>query len=147
MDSLVAVGTLAAWGFSLVATFAPGLLPEGTVHVYYEAAAVIVTLILLGRWMEARAKGRTSQAIQRLVGLQPRLARVSRDGHSVEIPISEVVLGDQVDVRPGERVPVDGEVIEGRSFVDESMISGEPVPVESPLAHRLWAAPSTSRAH
>ena len=130
MDSLVAVGTLAAWGFSLVATFAPGLLPEGTVHVYYEAAAVIVTLILLGRWMEARAKGRTSQAIQRLVGLQPRLARVSRDGHSVEIPISDVVLGDQVDVRPGERVPVDGEVIEGRSFVDESMISGEPVPVE-----------------
>ena len=130
MDSLVAVGTLAAWGFSLVATFAPGLLPEGTVHVYYEAAAVIVTLILLGRWMEARAKGRTSQAIQRLVGLQPRLARVTRDGRSIEIPISDVVLGDQVDVRPGERVPVDGEVIEGRSFVDESMISGEPVPVE-----------------
>ena len=137
MDSLVAVGTLAAWGFSLVATFAPGLLPEGTVHVYYEAAAVIVTLILLGRWMEARAKGRTSQAIQRLVGLQPRLARVTRDGRSIEIPISEVVLGDQVDVRPGERVPVDGEVIEGRSFVDESMISGEPVPVEKTIGAQV----------
>ena len=80
MNSLVAVGTLAAWGYSLVATFAPGLLPPGTVNVYYEAAAVIVTLILFGRWMEVRAKGRTSQAIQRLVGLQPRTARVRRDG-------------------------------------------------------------------
>ena len=129
MNSLVAVGTLAAWGYSLVATFAPRLLPAGTVNVYYEAAAVIVALVLLGRWLEARAKGRTSEAIKRLVGLQPKLARVVRDGTGVEIPIGEVRPGDLVELRPGERVPVDGEVVAGRSYVDESMITGEPVPV------------------
>lgn len=129
MNSLVAVGTLAAYGYSLVATFAPGLLLAGTVNVYYEAAAVIVALILLGRFLEARAKGRTSAAIQRLVGLQAKTARVRRDGAVVEIPIADVVAGDLIDVRPGERVPVDGEVTEGESYVDESMISGEPVPV------------------
>ncbi|MBJ6978894.1 heavy metal translocating P-type ATPase [Luteimonas sp. MC1895] len=130
MNSLVAVGTLAAWGYSLVATFAPRLLPAGTVNVYYEAAAVIVALVLLGRWLEARAKGRTSEAIKRLVGLQPKLARVVRDGVSAEIPIGEVRPSDLVELRPGERVPVDGAVVEGRSYVDESMITGEPVPVE-----------------
>src|SRR5690606_20076692 len=130
MNSLVAVGTLAAYGYSLVATFAPALLPAGTVNVYYEAAAVIVALILLGRFLEARAKGRTSAAIQRLVGLQAKTARVRRAGATTELPISDVVPGDLVDVRPGERVPVDGEVMEGASYVDESMISGEPVPVE-----------------
>ncbi len=130
MNSLVAVGTAAAFGYSVVATFAPGLLPAGTVNVYYEAAAVIVTLILLGRFLEARAKGRTSEAIQRLVGLQARVAHVSRDGRIVDIPIDEVVVGDLVELRPGERVPVDGEVVEGSSFVDESMITGEPIPVE-----------------
>ena len=130
MNSLVAVGTLAAWGYSVVATFAPRLLPAGTVNVYYEAAAVIVALVLLGRWLEARARGRTSEAIKRLVGLQPRTARVAREGRVVEIPIDEVVGGDLVDLRPGERVPVDGEVVEGRSWIDESMITGEPVPVE-----------------
>src|SRR5690606_37984442 len=130
MNSLVAVGTAAAFGYSLVATFAPGLLPAGTVNVYYEAAAVIVALILLGRFLEARAKGRTSEAIKRLVGLQAKVAHVVREGRTVDIPITEVVLGDLVEVRPGERVPVDGEVTEGRSFVDESMITGEPIPVE-----------------
>jgi len=130
MNSLVAVGTLAAYGFSAVATFASSLLPAGTVHVYYEAAAVIVTLILLGRYLEAKAKGRTSQAIQRLVGLQPKTARVRRGGAVMEIAAAEVVPGDVVEVRPGERVPVDGQVIEGGSFVDESMITGEPVPVQ-----------------
>ncbi|HEY4529222.1 MAG TPA: heavy metal translocating P-type ATPase [Luteimonas sp.] len=130
MNSLVAVGTLAAWGYSTVATFAPRALPPGTVNVYYEAAAVIVALVLLGRWLEARAKGRTSQAIGRLVGLQPRHARVIRDGRGIEVPISAVAPGDSVELRPGERVPVDGEVVEGRGFVDESMITGEPVPVE-----------------
>ncbi|WP_430912272.1 heavy metal translocating P-type ATPase [Methylobacterium sp. sgz302541] len=129
MNSLVSVGTLAAYAYSLVATFAPSLLPEGTVNVYYEAAAVIVTLILLGRFLEARAKGRTSEAIKRLAGLQAKTARVRRDGASVEIPIAEVVAGDIVEVRPGERIPVDGEVTEGDSYVDESMITGEPVPV------------------
>ncbi len=130
MNSLVAVGTSAAYGYSLVATFAPGLLPVGTVNVYYEAAAVIVTLILLGRHLEARAKGRTSQAIKRLVGLQAKTARVVRDGTVAEVPIADVRPGDLVELRPGERVPVDGAVTEGTSWIDESMISGEPVPVE-----------------
>ena len=130
MNSLVAVGTAAAWGYSVVATFAPRLLPEGTVNVYYEAAAVIVALVLLGRWLEARAKGRTSEAIRRLVGLQAKVAHVRRSDRFVDIPVDDVALGDVLEVRPGERVPVDGEVLEGRSYVDESMISGEPVPVE-----------------
>ena len=130
MNSLVSVGTLAAFGYSMVATFAPGLLPQGTVNVYYEAAAVIVALILLGRFMEARAKGRTSEAIKRLVGLQAKEAHVLRNGIVIDIPISDVALDDIVEVRPGERVPVDGEVSEGTSFVDESMITGEPIPVE-----------------
>ena len=129
MNSLVALGTSAAYGYSVVATFAPGLLPAGTQNVYYEAAAVIVTLILLGRFMEARAKGRTSEAIKRLMGLQAKTARVLRDGEAIEVPLAEVRAGDVVQVRPGERLPVDGEVIEGSSYVDESMITGEPVPV------------------
>lgn len=130
MNSLVAVGTAAAFGYSVVATFVPGWLPAGTVNVYYEAAAVIVALILLGRYLEARAKGRTSEAITRLIGLQAKVAHVQRAGRVVDIPIAEVALADIVEVRPGERVPVDGEVTDGRSFVDESMITGEPVPVE-----------------
>jgi Au+-exporting ATPase len=130
MNSLVAVGTLAAFAYSLVATFAPGLLPAGTVNVYYEAAAVIVTLILLGRYLEARAKGRTSEAIQRLVGLQAKTARVRRSGGLEEVAVADVAPGDVIEVRPGERVPVDGEVVEGESWVDESMITGEPIPVE-----------------
>ncbi|MFC0225485.1 heavy metal translocating P-type ATPase [Serratia aquatilis] len=129
MNSLVAVGTAAAYGYSVVATFASAVLPEGTANVYFEAAAVIVTLILLGRMLESRAKGRTSQAIKRLVGLQPKTARIERDGQTVEIPLDQVTTGDVVFVRPGEKVPVDGEVIEGASYVDESMITGEPVPV------------------
>ena len=130
MNSLVAVGTTAAFAYSVVATFMPSLLPAGTVNVYYEAAAVIVALILLGRFMEARAKGNTSEAIRRLVQLQAKTARVRRDGAVQELDIAQVRSGDVIEVRPGERIPVDGEVIEGQSFVDESMISGEPVPVE-----------------
>lgn len=137
MNSLVAVGTVAAFGYSAIATFAPGLLPAGTVNVYYEAAAVIVTLILLGRFLEARAKGRTSEAIRRLVGLQAKVAHVVRENKVIDIPVGEVVLGDHVEVRPGERVPVDGEVMEGRSFVDESMITGEPVPVEKTMGSEV----------
>nr|WP_315595503.1 heavy metal translocating P-type ATPase [uncultured Cupriavidus sp.] len=137
MNSLVAVGTSAAYVYSLIATFAPGLLPAGTVNVYYEAAAVIVALILLGRFLEARAKGRTSEAIKRLVGLQAKVAHVFRDDRLVDIPVGEVVLGDRVEVRPGERVPVDGEVTAGRSFVDESMITGEPIPVEKVVASEV----------
>ncbi|MGG4774409.1 heavy metal translocating P-type ATPase [Paenalcaligenes sp. Me52] len=130
MNSLVAVGTAAAFAYSVVATFMPSVLPAGTVNVYYEAAAVIVALILLGRYLEARAKGRTSEAIKRLVGLQAKVAHVLRDGNMVDIPIAEVVTGDLVEVRPGERIPVDGEVTQGNSYVDESMITGEPIPVE-----------------
>ena len=130
MNSLVALGTSAAWGFSVVAMFATGLLPEGTANVYFEASAVIITLILLGRYMEARNKGRTGEAIKRLVGLAPKTARVLRDGQAVEIALDQVQVGDQVQVRPGEKIPVDGAVVEGSSFVDESMISGEPVPVQ-----------------
>ncbi|HDJ1439329.1 TPA: copper-translocating P-type ATPase [Serratia rubidaea] len=130
MNSLVATGVSAAYGYSLVATFAPQWLPAGTVNVYYEAAAVIVALILLGRYFEARAKGNTSEAIKRLVGLQAKTARVLRDGKAAEVDIAEVKREDIIEVRPGERIPVDGEVLEGESFVDESMISGEPVPVE-----------------
>ncbi|CAI0851531.1 heavy metal translocating P-type ATPase [Serratia quinivorans] len=130
MNSLVSVGTVAAYGYSVVTTFIPEVLPQGTANVYYEAAAVIVTLILLGRTLEARAKGRTSQAIKRLVGLQAKTARVERNGETVEIPLDQVTLGDTVLVRPGEKVPVDGEVVEGTSYVDESMITGEPVPVQ-----------------
>lgn len=137
MNSMVAVGTIAAYSYSLVATFIPNLLPTGTVNVYYEAATVIVTLILLGRFLEAQAKGRTSEAIKRLVGLQAKTARVIRDGASVEVLIDAVSVGDLVDVRPGERLPVDGVVIEGVSFVDESMITGEPMPVKKAIGANL----------
>ncbi|MBW6507672.1 MAG: heavy metal translocating P-type ATPase [Rhodobacteraceae bacterium] len=129
MNSLVALGTSAAYGYSVVATFFPALLPANTRAVYYEAAAVIVVLILLGRFLEARAKGRTGAAIRKLVGLQAKSATVERDGAEVELPIAEIVVGDVLRVRPGERIAVDGEVTAGASYVDESMITGEPVPV------------------
>ena len=129
MNSLVAVGTGAAWSYSVVATFLPRVLPEGVRAVYFEAAAVIVVLILIGRWLEARAKGRTGAAIQALLGLQVRTARVLRDGETVEVDVDTLKVGDTVLVRPGERIPVDGEVTDGSSNVDESMITGEPVPV------------------
>ena len=129
MNSLVAVGTGAAYLYSVVATFLPGLLPEAVRAVYFEAAAVIVVLILVGRYLEARAKGRTGAAIQRLIGLQARTARVIRDGEPRDVAIDEIAIGDTLLVRPGERIAVDGEVTEGETRVDESMITGEPVPV------------------
>ncbi|MFC0159188.1 MULTISPECIES: heavy metal translocating P-type ATPase [Mameliella] len=128
MNSLVAVGTGAAYLYSVVATFVPSALPDGVRSVYFEAAAVIVVLILLGRFLEARAKGRTGAAIQKLLGLQARTARVRRDGETIEIEIDALTQGDIVVVRPGERIAVDGEVIEGSSHVDESMLTGEPIP-------------------
>ncbi|TDT73817.1 Cu+-exporting ATPase [Litoreibacter halocynthiae] len=130
MNALVALGTSAAWLFSSVALFAPTLLPAGSRAVYFEAAAVIVTLILFGRWLEARAKAQTGSAIKSLLGLQPSVADVRRNGDWVEVPIAEIAKGDVVLVRPGERVAVDGEIVDGQSFVDESMVTGEPVPVE-----------------
>ena len=129
MNSLVAMGTGAAWSYSVVATFLPSFLPAGVRAVYFEAAAVIVVLILLGRWLEAGAKGRTGAAIQTLLGLQVRTARVLRDGAQMDIDIGAVRVGDIVMVRPGERIPVDGIVTEGRSNVDESMMTGEPLAV------------------
>ena len=137
MNSLVAIGTLAAWGYSSIATFAPALLPETARAVYFEAAAVIVTLILLGRWLEARAKGRTGAAIARLVGLQPRQARVLRNGEVREIAISDLVAGDIVQLRPGERLPADGVLRDGTAIVDESMITGEPIPATKQAGDRL----------
>ncbi|MBT9386548.1 heavy metal translocating P-type ATPase [Pseudooceanicola sp. CBS1P-1] len=129
MNSLVAVGSGAAYLYSVVATFLPGLLPEAVRAVYFEAAAVIVVLILLGRMLEARAKGRTGAAIRKLLGLRVRRARVRRDGTETELDVEQIVPGDLVIVRPGERLPVDGEVIEGESHVDESMLTGEPLPL------------------
>jgi len=137
MNSLVMLGTSAAYGYSVVATFLPGLLPADTVHVYYEASTVIITLILLGRFLEARAKSATSEAIRTLMGLRPRTARVLRDGETVEVDVDQVAVGDQVLVRPGERLPVDGEVMDGSSYVDEAMITGEPVPVHKTAGERV----------
>jgi Cu+-exporting ATPase len=128
MNSLVALGTAAAWSYSTVALFAPAVLPDGAQAVYFEAAVVIVALILLGRWMEARAKGRTGAAIRGLIGLKPKTAWVEKDGTFVETELSEIGLSDVLQLKPGERVAVDGAVISGQSFVDESMITGEPKP-------------------
>ncbi|CAN2532280.1 Copper-transporting+P-type+ATPase [Methylocapsa aurea] len=128
MNSLVAIGTMSAYLYSVVATFAPGLLPQGAANVYYESAVVIVTLILFGRTLEARAKGRTSEAIRALAALAPKTARVLRGAEQIELPIDDVVVGDLVAVRPGERVATDGIVVDGVSHVDESMITGEPAP-------------------
>ncbi|HEY9846375.1 MAG TPA: copper-translocating P-type ATPase, partial [Candidatus Caenarcaniphilales bacterium] len=132
MDTLIALGTSAAYFYSVLATLFPnffinqGLMPE----VYYETAAIVITLILLGRLFENRARGQTSEAIRKLIGLQARDARVIRNGEEMDIPIQEVRLGEVVLVRPGEKVPVDGEVIEGASTVDEAMVTGESLPVK-----------------
>ena len=130
MNSLVMLGASAAYFYSLLALVVPAAFPEGTATTYFEAAGVIVTLILLGRLLEAVARGRTSEAIRKLMRLQAGTARVIRDGAEIEVPIEDVVSGDLVLVRPGERVAVDGVVTEGESYVDESMITGEPIPVD-----------------
>jgi Cu+-exporting ATPase len=132
MNTLVAVGTSAAYFYSAAAAIAPRLFTAGGLKpdVYFDTSAVIITLILFGRMLEAKAKGRTSEAIKRLAGLQPKMARVVRGGAEVDVPVRDVVPGDVVIVRPGERVPVDGVVTKGHSAVDESMISGESIPVE-----------------
>ena len=129
MNALVALGAGAAWAYSTLVLLAPELFPADARHVYFEAAAMIATLILAGRYMEARAKGRTSAAIRKLIGLRPQTARVERDGEIREQALDAVMPGDLVHVRPGERLPVDGVVESGQSYVDESMLTGEPVPV------------------
>ncbi|WP_238181976.1 heavy metal translocating P-type ATPase [Methylobacterium trifolii] len=129
MNALVALGSGAAYLYSLVSTLAAGSLPAGSAHLYFEAAVLIVGLILLGRTLEARAKGRAGRAIARLMDLAPKTARVLRDGTDVEVPLGELRVGDVVRVRPGERIAADGIVVSGSSHVDESMVTGEPAPV------------------
>ena len=130
MATLVSLGTSAAYLFSLAVTLRPDLFASMGAMTYYETAAVVITLVVLGRWLEARARGRTSEAIRRLVALAPRTARVLRDGAEHDVPTADVLVGDLVRIRPGERIPVDGTVVEGTSSVDESMLTGESLPVE-----------------
>lgn len=132
MDTLVVVGTSAAWGYSVLVTLAPEIFRSAGIEpqTYFDSSTAIVGLILMGRWLEARAKGRTVGAIKALLGLQARSARIVRAGREVDVPLEEVRVGDLVRVRPGERVPVDGRVAEGDSAIDESMLTGEPLPVE-----------------
>jgi len=132
MNTLIAVGTSAAFGYSLIATFFPQVFTAGGLEpaAYYETASIIIAFILLGRFLEARAKGQTSEAIRRLMGLRARTARVVHDGTETDVPIDEVRVGDIVVVRPGEKIPVDGVVVSGRSSVDEAMLTGESIPVE-----------------
>ncbi len=129
MNSLVMTGTGAAWAYSMLVLTLPGIFPPDARNLYFESAAVVLTVILMGKYLEELAKGRTSAAIRKLVGLQAKTARVVRDAVERELPVAQVRPGDLVVIRPGERIPVDGEVREGESYVDESMLTGEPVPV------------------
>ncbi|HEX6625849.1 MAG TPA: heavy metal translocating P-type ATPase [Pyrinomonadaceae bacterium] len=130
MDTLVALGTGAAWLYSTVAVLAPGLFPAGTAGMYFEVAVIVIALILLGQALEVRAKSRSSAAIRKLLELQAKTARVIRGGRELDVPVEEVVVGDTVLVRPGEKVPVDGTILEGESAIDESIVTGESVPVD-----------------
>lgn len=130
MNTLIALGTSAAWLYSTVALLIPTLFPAGTAEPFYDVTAVVTALVVLGQALEVRAKGQTSQAIRKLLGLQAKTARVLRDGQEIEIPVEEVLVGDIVLVRPGDKIPVDGEIVEGRSAVDESMVTGESLPVD-----------------
>jgi len=142
MNTLIAVGTSAAYFYSMVAVLFPGLFTIGGLepHLYFDTSAMIITLILLGRFLEARARGQTSEAIKKLIGLQPKTALVIRDGKETEISIEDVQAGDLIMVRPGERVPVDGIVRQGYSSIDESMITGESIPVEKKVGDEVIGA-------
>ncbi len=139
MDTLIALGTGTAWVYSMVVVATPWLLPEMARHVYFEASSMIIGLINLGLAMEVKARGRTSEAIKRLIGLQPKTARIVRKGEEHDIAIAAVQVGDIVRVRPGEKIPVDGDVIEGNSAVDESMLTGEPMPVDKTVGDKVVA--------
>jgi Cu+-exporting ATPase len=130
MDTLVVVGTSAAWAYSVFVTMYPGFIHEAGLHpeTYFDSSTIIIGLILLGRWLEARAKGQTTGAIRRLIGLQAKSARLVRGGDEIEVPLEQVLLGDLLRVRPGEKVPVDGILVQGASAIDESMLTGEPMP-------------------
>jgi len=142
MNTLIAVGTSTAYLYSMVAVLVPGLFTAGglELHLYFDTSAMIITLILLGRFLEARARGQTSEAIKKLIGMQPKTALIIRDGKEVEIPIEDVQVGDLILVRPGERVPVDGTIREGYSSIDESMITGESIPVEKKVGDEVIGA-------
>ncbi|MDK3256640.1 heavy metal translocating P-type ATPase [Blastococcus capsensis] len=140
MNSLITLGTIAAFGYSLVATIAPDLLPEDVREVYYEVVSFIITVILLGRLVEARARAGTGDAIRALVELTPATARVLCNGQEVEVGVDEVRAGDQLRVRPGEKIPVDGEIVEGASTIDESMVTGESVPVRKSAGEEVIGA-------
>src|SRR5262245_9522230 len=141
MYTLIGLGVALAYGYSLVAVLAPGMFPAGTAHTYFEAAAVIVTLVMVGEVMQLRAMGETSQAIRRLLALSPATAlRIDADGAEREVSLAEVNVKDRLRVRPGEKIPVDGSVLEGTSNVDESMITGEPVPVVKRPGERVTGA-------
>lgn len=139
MDTLIALGTGTAWIYSMVVVFFPHAVPEMARHVYFEATAMIIGLINLGLALEVKARGRTSEAIKRLIGLQPKTARVIRDNNEVDVEIEKVVLNDLVRVRPGEKIPVDGVVKEGHTAIDESMLTGEPMPVEKTVGDEIVA--------
>ncbi|USE35068.1 heavy metal translocating P-type ATPase [Endozoicomonas sp. SCSIO W0465] len=139
MDTLVALGTGAAWLFSMVVVLFPQWLPASARHVYFEASAMIIGLINLGHALELRARGKTSEAVKRLLGLQAKTARVIRDGKELDIPVQQVHKGDTLRVRPGEKIPVDGNIVDGNSFVDESMLTGEPVPVAKSVGDTITA--------
>ncbi|NNG18790.1 heavy metal translocating P-type ATPase [Naumannella sp. ID2617S] len=140
MNSLITLGTVAAFGYSLVVTFLPSVLPGNLREVYFEAVGVIITLILLGRLLETKAKAGTGEAIRKLIGLQPRTARIQREGAELDVTIDEVRVGDIVLIRPGEKLPVDGEVLSGSSAVDESMITGESIPVTKSVGDAVIGA-------
>ena len=142
MNTLVAVGSFSAYLYSSLSTFAPGLFSVSgiTTHVYFDGAAMIITLVLLGRLLEAKAKGKTSEAIKRLMQLKPKTARVVREGGEMDIPIEAVVQGDMVIVRPGEKIPTDGQVVSGSSSVDESMLTGESLPIPKKEGNAVFAA-------
>lgn len=141
MDSLIAIGTLAATGYSLYATYQISLGDHSFVEsLYFETAGVIITLILLGKYLESVSKGKTSEAIKRLIGLAPKTAVVLRGEKEIEVPIEEVIIGDTVQVKPGGKIPVDGEIVEGSSSIDESMLTGESIPVDKNLGDKVYAA-------
>jgi Cu+-exporting ATPase len=146
MNTLISVGTFSAYIYSVGATFMPGLFSSGLIkpHVYFDTSSTIVTLILLGRMLESGAKGKTSEAIKKLMGLQARTATVIRDGAEKELPIEELIVGDIVMVRPGGRIPVDGEVVDGYSTVDESMLTGESLPVDKTAGDRVFGGTMNS---
>jgi len=145
MDTLISIGTGAAWGYSMIVVLFPEIFPEASRGLYFEAAAMIIGLINLGQALELKARGQTSQAIKRLLGLKAKSARVYRDGAFYDLPIDQVKQGDVIQVRPGEQVPVDGEVIQGQSTVDESMLTGEPLPVKKAAGDELSAGTINSK--